>query len=356
MTPADPPIHTTRRAELDFIRAFVVAGLVIFHSAVLFASGASWFVKDPRPSAGFTVFLLWGSLWGMPLLFLVSGVGVRYALRTRSPGAFARERLTRLLVPFVVGLTVLVPPMFYIGQLGKPGFHESYWRFWLSFLNLPAIAGGLVLRGSWTSGGLEFDPAHMWFLYVLLAFSIALLPLFMRLRSAEGARFIDRLAGFTDRHGVLVLGAAALPLVLVEAGIGPDVNTGGWERLAYLFPLLYGYLIASDRRFETAMRRRRRLALVCAIVATAALLAWAGLLRGSGYDVMTGTVRGWGALQGLAGWLWIVSILGFAVSLHARRQKGSRAARGPSPPKDRPRWRRAAGYANEAVLPFLRHP
>jgi hypothetical protein len=232
-----------------------------------------------------------------------------------------------------VGLTVLVPPMSYIGQLGKPGFHESYWRFWLSFLNLPAIAGGLVLRGSWTSGGLEFDPAHMWFLYVLLAFSIALLPLFRRMRSAEGARFIDRLAGFTDRHGVLVLGAVALPLVLVEAGIGPDVNTGGWERLAYLFPLLYGYLIASDRRFETAMRRRRRLALVCAIVATAALVAWAGLLRGSGYDVMTGTVRGWGALQGLAGWLWIASILGFAGSLHARRQRG----RGPpvGPPRRR---------------------
>jgi hypothetical protein len=154
----------------------------------------------------------------MLLLFLVSGVGVRYSLRTRSPRAFARERLTRLLVPFVVGLTVLVPPMFYIGQLGKSGFHESYGRFWLSFLNLPAIAGGLVLRGSWTSGGLEFDPAHMWFLYVLLAFSIALLPLFMRLRSFEGARFIDRLAAFSDRHGVLVLGAAALPLVLVEAG------------------------------------------------------------------------------------------------------------------------------------------
>ena len=88
------------------MRALVVAGLVVFHSAVVFAAGASWFVKDPRPSIGFTVFLVWGSLWGMPLLFVVSGMGVRYAMRTRPAGAFARERLARLGVPFAAGLVV----------------------------------------------------------------------------------------------------------------------------------------------------------------------------------------------------------------------------------------------------------
>ena len=118
-----------RRPEFDVMRGFVVAGLVVFHSAVVFASGASWFVQDPRPSAGFTVFLLWGSLWGMPLLFLVSGMGARYAMRTRSVAAFARERLARLGVPFAFGLVVLVPPMFYIERLGQPGFHQPYWRF-----------------------------------------------------------------------------------------------------------------------------------------------------------------------------------------------------------------------------------
>jgi len=53
-----------RRPESDVMRGFVVAGLVVFHSAVAFASGASWFVTDPRPSRGFTVFLLWGHCGG----------------------------------------------------------------------------------------------------------------------------------------------------------------------------------------------------------------------------------------------------------------------------------------------------
>ncbi len=107
------------------MRGFVVAGLVVFHSAVVFASGASWFVTDPRPGRGFTVFLLWGSLWGMPLLFLISGMGARYAMRTRSAAASARERLARLLVPFAFGLVLLVPPMFYIEGPGQPFISRS---------------------------------------------------------------------------------------------------------------------------------------------------------------------------------------------------------------------------------------
>ena len=170
------------------MRMLVVTGLVIFHSAVVFAAGASWFVKDPRPDAGFTAFLLWGSLWGMPLLFLVSGMGVRYALRTRSAGSFARERLARLGVPFAAGLVVLVPPLFYLERLGQPGFHEPYWRFWLGFVNLPALARGLLPDGTWASGGVTYDPAHLWFLYVLLLYSVALLPLLGYLRGPRGTR------------------------------------------------------------------------------------------------------------------------------------------------------------------------
>jgi glucans biosynthesis protein C len=334
------------------MRALVVAGLVVFHSAVVFAVGASWFVKDPRPSIGFTVFLLWGSLWGMPLLFLVSGMGARYAMRTRQAAAFARERLARLGIPFLTGLVLLVPPMFYLARLSQPGFSQAYGRFWLSFLNVSAIARGLLLRGSWTSGGAAFDPAHLWFLYVLLVFSLALLPLFGYLAGPHGARPTDRIAALTEHHPLTGLAAAAVPIILTEAVFGPDVNTGGWERTAYVFPFLYGFLIAGDARFEAALRRARWPALTAALLATVALLAWAAALTAPGASVMTGAVPGWSALQGLAGWAWIVAILGFAASITARLRRLPGAA-GPRPaPALEPRWQRAARYGNEAVLPF----
>src|SRR6516162_1104745 len=297
-----------RRPDLDVMRASVVAGLVVFHSAMVFAAGTSWFVNDPRPSIGFTVFLLWGSLWGMPLLFLVSGMGVRYAMRSRTAWAFAAERLGRLGIPFATGLVLLVPPMFYLERLAQPGFHQSYGRFWLAFVNVPAIARGLLPHGNWTSGGVGFDPAHLWFLYVLLVFSLVLLPLFRYLRGQHGTRLAGRVAGQAARHPLAMLAVAAVPVMVTEAVFGPDGSTGGWERLAYVFPFAYGFLIASDARFESALSRARWPAVAAAAAATAGLLGWA---VAAGPGVMSGAVPGWSALQGLAGWTWLAAIAGF---------------------------------------------
>ena len=342
-----PPCRAARRPELDVMRALVVAGLVVFHSAVVFARGASWFVTDPRPSVGFTVFLLWGSLWGMPLLFLVSGMGVRYAMRSRPARVFAAERLARLGIPFLTGLVLLVPPMFYLERLARSGFHQPYWQFWLAFLNVPAIAGRLLPRGYWTSGGVNFDPAHLWFLYVLLVFSLVLLPLFGYLHGPRGARLAGRAAALAARHPLTTLAAAAVPMIVTEALFGPDINTGGWERVAYVFPFVYGFLIAGDTRFESALARARWPALAAAIAATGGLLGWASA---GGTGVMAGVAPGWAALQGLAGWAWLVAIVGFGAAFTARRRPGTERPR-PVAARE-PAWRRAARYANQAVLPF----
>jgi peptidoglycan/LPS O-acetylase OafA/YrhL len=342
----------SRRPELDVMRALVVAGLVVFHSAVVFASGTSWFVNDPRPSPGFTVFLLWGSLWGMPLLFLVSGMGARYALRSRSAGAFIRERLGRLGVPLLTGLALLVAPMFYLNRVGEPGFHEPYWRFWLRFLNAAAIATGIPATGTWRSGGDEFDPAHLWFLFSLLVFSIVLVPAFAYLRRPQGARLVDRLAGLTERHPAAALLVAAVPIMAVEAAFGPDRNTGGWERLTYVWFFLYGYLLASDRRFEQTVRRLRWWALGWALSASVLLAVAAKLLDQSGADVVSGVSPGVSAAQGLAGWMWTAAILGFAGTVAARFTTTWPTGSLGGSPTSAPRWRRVAHYGNEAVLPF----
>lgn len=119
----------------------------------------------------------------------------------------------------------------------------------------------------------------------------------------------------------------------------------------YLFPLLYGYVIVSDQRFEAAIRRSRRVALAGALVVTSVLVVWATAL-GDAVDVRDGGVPALSALQGLAGWLWTVSILGFAGSIIARRSARSSTTADELPEKPESRWRRAARYANEAVLPF----
>jgi hypothetical protein len=81
-------------------------------------------------------------------------------------------------------------------------------------------------------------------------------------------------------------------------------------------------------------------------------MLWAAALSRSGVDVMTGAAPGWSGLQGLAGWLWVVAIVGLAESLMARRQRRSPSTAALPAARLESRWRRAAGYANQAVLPF----
>ncbi len=121
-----------RRAELDLLRALVVVGLVFFHTAVIFGAG-EFPLKAATENPAVTACLAFGATWGMPLLFVISGMGVWYSLGSRGPAGFARERLRRLGMPLVVGLLTLVPLQVYLGlrRAGEAGsFAGFYGRFW----------------------------------------------------------------------------------------------------------------------------------------------------------------------------------------------------------------------------------
>ena len=124
--------RSARRRELDLLRALVAVGLVFFHTAVIFGAG-EFPVKAASEQEAVTVVLAFGATWGMPLLFLISGMGAWYSLRSRSAGTFARERLRRLGVPLLAGLLTLIPLQVYLGQrrAGDPGsYGEFLAHFW----------------------------------------------------------------------------------------------------------------------------------------------------------------------------------------------------------------------------------
>jgi peptidoglycan/LPS O-acetylase OafA/YrhL len=146
-----------RRGELDALRALVVVGLVFFHTAVIFGAG-EFPVKAEAENRVVTVLIAFGATWGMPLLFLISGMGARYSLRSRDAGAFARERLRRLGAPLLVGLLTLVPLQVYLGlrRAGDPaslgGFYARFWdlRPALDFPSRsPATGSRPATCGSW---------------------------------------------------------------------------------------------------------------------------------------------------------------------------------------------------------------
>ena len=326
----------TRRSDLDLLRALVVVGLVFFHSAVIFGPG-EFPVKAGAeyPLAG--VFLAFGATWGMPLLFVISGIGSWYSLGSRGAAEFARERLRRLGVPLLVGLLTLVPLQVYLGRR-RAGETSSYADFSARFWDVrPSLEFPFVVRAD-PAGGL-FETGHLWFLVCLLGFSLVLLPGLVLLGRPPGRRLIERLAGLLARPGGLLL-----PLAAVEVLRGSETGHGGWNDASYALFLVYGFLAAADPRIGQAFRRRCRAAMT---LGGLLLVAAGGAFVAASPDgdpliAMDLPAMGFRLLKSAAGWAWVVAILGLA---------GSRGAR-PGTPRPSAPVRRLGVSVNDAVPAF----
>lgn len=343
---AEVPAGRSRRSELDLLRALVVVGLVFFHSARVFDSGA-FYVKNDPPSELVDAVIAFASVWGMPLLFVIAGVGIWYSLGTRTTGSLARERVGRLLVPLVFGVVVVVPPQIWTRLRGRPLYDESYGDFLARFLDVELTLGDFPFVVQGAPGNDLFETAHLWFLVLLFSFTMLLLPAIWALRRPSGTRLLDRVAGAAQHLGVLV--AAAIPLAVIEGLGGSEEGLAGWNRYSYLVLILYGYVLATDPRFGQALHRHRRPALIGAVITFIVVGVFLIVsARGLGEllvasDAVTVGIR---ATKAFSGWLWVVAILGYAT----RSRPGHPIPSSTHPPGRR-RWARVLGYAAAAVLP-----
>jgi peptidoglycan/LPS O-acetylase OafA/YrhL len=304
-----------RRFELDWLRAFVVLGLIPYHAAVVFALGPGDYVKSTQRALGFDLAATVVSFFGMPLLFLVSGAATWFALGRRSPGRYVAERVGRLAIPFVVGVFALVPIQLYFGRRATPGYDLSYPQFYWGFL----VDWAHITEHSVFGLGFQYW-GHLWFLLYLLAVSVFLLPLLEALRGAWARHVIAWLASrCRGIFGLALLGAPfAVVLVTLRGPIGPlpvadyiSIYSGAAGLVLFAAAFVVGYVLFADARFPETLVRARVPSLLLALV----LLALHEIALAILGQRLTGT--SWGAfailaVRGYITWFGLVAILGFA--------------------------------------------
>jgi peptidoglycan/LPS O-acetylase OafA/YrhL len=126
--------HTTapfRLLYIDYLRAFMVL-LVVFEHALLpysphFKNTA--YIADFGGDVFFDIFHYHNDTVMMPFLFLLAGMFVIPSLKRRGYLSFAREKFFRLVIPFFVGVAVLVPPQTYCKYLVKVDPNIGYWDY-----------------------------------------------------------------------------------------------------------------------------------------------------------------------------------------------------------------------------------
>lgn len=261
-TPTQPaPLNKPARVHyIDWLGIFAVVLLVPFHTARVFDIWEAFYVKNAQTSAALSYGILaFLNPWHMPLFFLLAGASIWFALEFRGGAQYAVERVKRLLVPFVCGILVIVPPQAYLARIQHSGYAGSYLQF---------LADYFRVRGDWSGYTGLFTPGHLWFILFLFVFALAALPLFLRLKRNSAAGFISRLASFCENRGAIFL--FILPLIV--AGALPDI--GGKNPFTYITLFIFGFVRFADERYGRAIDRHKVVALSLGIVIAYFMVQW----------------------------------------------------------------------------------
>jgi peptidoglycan/LPS O-acetylase OafA/YrhL len=319
MNPQTNP--TLRRYDLDWLRVFAILSVFLYHSSRFFNLG-DWHVKSPVLYTSVEILQKLATSWMMPLIFLISGASIFFALRNGGAGKFINDKLLRLGVPLLVCAFTHASLQVYLEKTTHGLFTGSYFAF------LPHYFEGIYLDiGS--QGNFAILGMHLWYLLVLLVYSVVFYPLFAWLKG-RGAKVLAKLGDILAFPGVIYL--LALPTMIfldfVEKLPGGDTTPGGWPLLAYIPFLLAGFVLVASSRLQTRIQSWRWVSLAIGFVFSALYLYWATQPR---YALLLDDLNG--PLYCVMSWGWILAFMGFA-SLHL----------GFTNP--------FLKYANEAVLPF----
>ena len=180
----------TRRYDLDWLRLIAFGVLIYFHAAIIFIPGGLPLIQNDVNSPSMAAFVSFSSQFRLGLLFLISGVGVAFARRRRTNAEFVIERSKRLLIPFTLGLVLLVPLCIYFERLHLGEFNGSFLVFY------PSILSGEVYPG----GNLSWH--HFWFIAYLYIFCIIGLKGFSFLESIQGKAFLDKVESIFQEYNL----------------------------------------------------------------------------------------------------------------------------------------------------------
>ncbi|GAB3195831.1 magnesium-transporting ATPase (P-type) [Pontibacter aydingkolensis] len=283
-----------RRYEFDWLRVLAFSLLIFYHTGMFFVSW-EWHVKNNQLSEMMEVPMAFMSQWRMSLIFLVSGVGVYFALGYRSAGSFAKDRLKRIFIPLLMGMLLVVPPQVYFERVAQ-GSASDYVSFYPSIFNFEPYPQG------------NFSWHHLWYLAYIFTYSLILLPLLLYLR--QSTLELRWLNGWL----LLILPAAWLSMggVLVNPHFpGTNALIDDWaNHYLYVTIFLIGFMLMKAPALQDRVRSIRWFSLA---VATTFYFILYTFYWNNWVDIEGADLALYFAIKQSNRWFWLMTILGFAL-------------------------------------------
>ena len=176
-----------RRHDVDWLRVLALGLLMIYHTMVSFQPWAIliFFIQNEQSLEWMWVFMAAINVWRIPILFMISGMGVRFAMERRDWKQILKDRTIRILLPLVFGFFFICPISVFVAA--------KYYGKEIAYIP---------------------NAGHLWFLANIFLYVLVLLPLMIHLRKRPDGivlRFLSRVLSWP-----MGLYLVALP-VMVEA-------------------------------------------------------------------------------------------------------------------------------------------
>lgn len=222
-----------RRYDIDWLRVIAIGLLLIYHMAIGFQPWGMMigFITTSEPWGALWLPMALLNVWRIPLLFVVSGMGVYFALQKRDWKQLLGERARRILLPFVFGSLFIVPIHIWIWQ--------HYYKMNTSY--------------TWNAG-------HLWFLANIFAYVVLLSPLLFYLKNNDESKLAVGIKKLM-RHpaGLLVAAGAFVIEVVVMKPYPFELYAQTWHGFALgLIAFFFGFcFVLSGHGFWQMIQRWR---------------------------------------------------------------------------------------------------
>ena len=310
-----------RRADLDWLRILAFGLLIFYHIGMLYVANWGYHVKSSYSSETLQSVMLLVNPWRMPVLWLVSGIAIRFVMTKVSVWRYVGLRSVRLLLPLFFAILVIVPPQLYYEMTFNGDLSVSYLEFYRAFfdLNHPMFEG--YQAGVWP----HMDVNHLWYLRELWLFSMYLLLLMPVLNSGRMKSSLDWLS---RQNGIFIVLLVLTPIWVLELTV--DDNR---EQIGFTF-LIYGYLLGWHEGFWERLKQAWRPMLLLALASYVVLV----FVYNQFYVHQPEPREDWlqisaGLIYGFCRVVWPIAILGLSASFLNRPSK-------------------RLAYFNEAVYPY----
>ena len=215
-----------RKHYIDNLRNLTILLLFPVHTFMIWNDFGSRFYIWEGESKILSTLIVLVNPWFMPILFVLAGISARYALERRTYQEFIWQRISKLLIPFLLGMIFLVPFQTLYARKYFDNYEGSILNHWnYFFTHLTDFSG---YDGA-------FTPGHLWFILFLFVIAMITLPLFHFVKYEKVAARIEKMKGFE-----LVL--LFIPIWLMYY-LG---NFGGYSIGKDLALYLIGYYVLSN--------------------------------------------------------------------------------------------------------------